>query len=129
MSYLKPSWFTVKVFNKIAMMTGMAGAETLTLTARSGRQQTVPVISVDVDGIRYLVSTRGESQWVRNVRANSSVTLTAKGSATRLTATEIPVADRPPVISAYRAKAGKAVDGYFATLPDPADHPVFKLTT
>jgi hypothetical protein len=66
---------------------------------------------------------------VRNVRANSSVTLTAKGSATRLTATEIPVADRPPVISAYRAKAGKAVDGYFATLPDPADHPVFKLTT
>lgn len=128
MVYLKPPWFTVKVFNRIAMKTGMAGAETLTITSRSGGQQQIPVISIDVGGIRYLVSTRGESAWVKNVRANPAVTLTAKGSAKRFTATELPVPSRPPVLEAYRAKAGKAVDGYFAKLPDAVDHPAFRLT-
>ena len=129
MAYLKPPWFTVKVFNKIAMATGISGTETLTLTARdSGGQQQIPVISVDVDGIRYLVSTRGESQWVKNVRSNPVVTLADRTVAARFTASEVPLVDRPRLLQAYRAKAGKTVDGYFAKLPDPADHPVFRLT-
>lgn len=129
MAYLKPPWFTARVFNKIAMATGISGSERLTLTARSsGRPQEIPVITVDVDGIRYLVSTRGESEWVRNVRANPTVTLATKVGTARFTATEVPVLQRDPVLTAYRAKAGKTVDGYFAKLPDPADHPVFSLT-
>ena len=129
MAYLKPPWFTVKIFNRIAMATGFAGSETLTLTARGGaQQQRIPVISVDVDGIRYLVSTRGESQWVRNLRANPTVTLANRAGAASFSAAEIPLAGRPRILQAYRAKAGKAVDGYFAKLPDPADHPVFRLT-
>lgn len=129
MAYLKPPWFTARVFNKIAMATGISGSERLTLTARSsGRPQEIPVITVDVDGTRYLVSTRGESQWVRNVRANPTVTLATKVGTARFTATEVPVPQRDPVLTAYRAKAGKTVDGYFAKLPDPADHPVFSLT-
>lgn len=129
MAYLKPPWFTARVFNKIAMATGISGSERLTLTARSsGRPQEIPVITVDVDGIRYLVSTRGESEWVRNVRANPTVTLATKVGTARFTATEVPVSQRDPVLTAYRAKAGKTVDGYFAKLPDPADHPVFSLT-
>ncbi len=129
MAYLKPPWFTARVFNKIAMATGISGSERLTLTARSsGRPQEIPVITVDVDGIRYLVSTRGESEWVRNVRANPTVTLATKMGTARFTATEVPVSQRDPVLTAYRAKAGKTVDGYFAKLPDPADHPVFSLT-
>ena len=128
MAYLKPPWFTAKVFNKIAMATGVSGTETLTVTARSsGQEQKIPVITVEVDGTRYLVSTRGESQWVKNVRANPAVSLDAKAGSGRFTAGELPVADRPPVLQAYRVKAGKTVDGYFAKLPDPADHPVFRL--
>lgn len=128
MAYLKPPWFTVKVFNKIAMSSGISGSETLTLTGRaSGREQKIPVITVVVDDTRYLVSTRGESQWVKNLRANPAVSLTTKAGTTRYTAAEVPVAQRPPVLAAYRAKAGKMVDGYFAKLPEPADHPVFSL--
>ena len=128
MAYLKPPWFTAKVFNKIAMATGVSGSETLTVTARtSGQEQKIPVITVDVDDARYLVSTRGESQWVKNVRANPVVILDTKVGAARFTAAEVPVADRPPVLQAYRVKAGKTVDGYFTKLPDPADHPVFRL--
>jgi hypothetical protein len=128
MAYLKPPWFTAKVFNKIAMATGVSGSETLTVTTRtSGQQQMIPVITVYVGDARYVVSTRGESQWVKNVRANPVVTLATKVGAARFTATELLVADRPPVLAAYRGKAGKTVDGYFAKLPDPADHPVFRL--
>ena len=129
MAYLKPPWFTAKVFNKIAMATGVSGTEKLTLTARAtGTQQEIPVITVDVDGTRYLVSTRGESQWVKNVRANPAVSITTKAGETRFTASEVPVAQRDKVLQAYRVKAGKTVEGYFAKLPDPADHPVFSLT-
>ena len=128
MAYLKPPWFVVRVFNEFAMATGISGSETLTLTGRSsGAQQQIPVISVDVDGAKYLVSTRGESQWVKNLRADPVVTLKTRTSVARFSASEIPVEQRPPILAAYRIRAGKQVDGYFAKLPDPADHPVFRL--
>jgi hypothetical protein len=42
-------------------------------------------------------------------------------------ATEVPVADRAPIIAVYRPLAGKVVEQYWRELPDDADHPVFKL--
>jgi hypothetical protein len=75
----------------------------------------------------YVVSTRGESDWVRNVRAARQVELQGKRGAQALRATEIPVEERPPVIAAYRAKAGRTVEAYWKKLPDPVDHPVFRL--
>jgi hypothetical protein len=75
MAYLKPPWFTAKVFNRIAMATGISKTETLTVTKRGSKEpQHIPVVTVSLDGTRYLVSTRGESQWVKNVRANPTVT-------------------------------------------------------
>jgi hypothetical protein len=57
MAYLKPQWFTAKVFNKIAMATGLSGTETLTVTRRGSKEpQKIPVVTVDVDGVKYLVS-------------------------------------------------------------------------
>lgn len=129
MAYLKPPWFTAKIFNRIAMATGVAGSERLTVTRRSsGQTQQIPVLTVVVDGTRYLVSTRGESQWVRNVRATPKVTLTTRGGSTEYRAAEIPVGQRERVLTAYQAKAGKAVEGYFRSLPQATDHPVFALT-
>ncbi|MBV8182832.1 MAG: nitroreductase family deazaflavin-dependent oxidoreductase [Mycobacterium sp.] len=129
MAYLKPPWFTVKVFNRIAMATGISNTETLTVTKRGSRDpQQIPVVTVDVGGTRYLVSTRGESQWVKNVRAHPTVTLTGKSGAVTYVARETPASERQPILTAYQQKAGRAVDGYFRKLPDPADHPVFALT-
>jgi deazaflavin-dependent oxidoreductase (nitroreductase family) len=129
MAYLKPPWFTVKVFNRIAMATGISNTETLTIIKRgSNEPQHIPVVTVNVDGTRYLVSTRGESQWVKNVRANPTVTLTSKSGAATYVAHETPTSEREPILTAYQQKAGRAVDGYFRQLPDPADHPVFALT-
>jgi hypothetical protein len=129
MSYLKPPWFTVRVFNRIVMATGISNTETLTVTKRGGGEpQLIPVVTVDVAGTRYLVSTRGESQWVKNVRANPTVTLTGKSGDATYVGREIPASERQPILTAYQQKAGRAVDGYFRKLPDPADHPVFALT-
>lgn len=125
MAYLKPGWFVRTVFNRIAMATGVGESQTLTVTTRVSKQpQQIPVVVPVVDGVKYLVSTRGESEWVRNVRANPRITL---GSDSYLAA-EVPVGQRAPIIAAYRPLAGKVVEGYWRQLPDDADHPVFALT-
>jgi hypothetical protein len=125
MAYLKPPWFTRVVFNKIAMATGVGHSETLTVTRRvSKRPQEIPVVVPEVDGVKYLVSTRGESEWVRNVRADPNVTV----GKTRYVAAEVPVELRAPILAAYKPKAGKVVEGYWRRLPEDADHPVFALT-
>ena len=125
MAYLKPPWFAAKIFNKIAMATGMSNTETLTVTKRKSKQpQQVPVIPVEVGGTKYVVSTRGESDWVRNLRADPNATI----GSTNYVAREIPEQDRQAILTAYREKAGRAVEGYFRKLPREADHPVFVLT-
>ena len=125
MTYLKPPWFTAKVFNKAAMAFGIGGSATLTVTRRATKQpQQIPVVVPEIEGVKYLVSTRGESEWVRNVRADPRVTL----GDVDFVATEVPVEHRAPIIAAYRPLAGKVVEGYWAKLPDDADHPVFALT-
>ena len=40
---------------------------------KSGRILSLPVDPIAVDGRRYLVCARGESQWVRNARATGEV--------------------------------------------------------
>ncbi|MBU9766716.1 nitroreductase family deazaflavin-dependent oxidoreductase [Mycobacterium sp. TNTM28] len=125
MAYLKPPWFVRNVVNRIAMATGAGRSQTLTVTRRgSGQAQQIPVVVPVIDGVKYLVSTRGESDWVRNVRAQPRVRLGSDD----YVAAEVPVPQRGPVIAAYRPLAGKVVEGYFRDLPDDADHPVFALT-
>jgi deazaflavin-dependent oxidoreductase (nitroreductase family) len=128
MAYLKPPAVTRRLFNPLAMRFGIGGAETLSVTGRrTGEQRAVPVIPVDHDVARYLVSARGETEWVRNLRAAGMGELHRKGKSEPFRATEIPVEERPPIIAAYRRVAGKTVTAYFATLPDAADHPVFRI--
>ncbi|CAA0110114.1 Uncharacterised protein [Mycolicibacterium vanbaalenii] len=125
MAYLKPPWFVATVFNRFAMATGVGNSEPLTVTKRaSGQPQQIPVVVPEVDGVKYLVSTRGESQWVKNVRADPHVMV---GSVKYLAA-EVPVDQRGPILAAYKPRAGRVVEGYWRKLPEDADHPVFALT-
>lgn len=125
--YIKPSWFFVKIFNRIALATGAVRSEPLTVIKRSSKlPQTIPMTPVDVDGVKYLVSVRGETEWVKNVRANPHVKLIKAGT-TDYVATEVPVEARKPILQAYKATASKATARLFRQLPDDADHPVFAL--
>ncbi len=128
MAYLKPGAITRKVFNPLVMKFNPFGTVTIVVRGRkSGTEQSVPVIPVEHEGARYLVSTRGESDWVKNLRAAGAAEIRRKGESQTVSVTELPVEERPPVIAAYRAKAGREVERYFKQLPDPADHPVFRL--
>lgn len=128
MPYMRPPLFVRRVFNPIAMRLGISGTQALTVTRRRSRTpQRVPVIPVDQDGARYLVSPRGQTDWVRNLRATPTCTLGPHGRELPYRATEVPTADRPPIITAYRARAGRAVKSFFDAMPDARDHPVFRI--
>jgi hypothetical protein len=125
MAYLKPPWFTRSVFNKIATTFSFGPFETLIVTKRVSKQpQKIPVTPIEVDGVNYLVSAYGETEWVKNVRANPDVKL----GGTDYRAAETAVDARRPILDAYKAKVGKYVDEQFRQLPEAADHPVFALT-
>jgi deazaflavin-dependent oxidoreductase (nitroreductase family) len=127
--YLRPPSFTRRVFNPLAMRFGIGGSEVLVVVGRrSGAPRRVPVIPVDHAGGRYLVSPRGDTQWARNLRAAGRALLGPHGRTSPVSALEVPVAERAPVIAAYRARAGRAVASFFEQLPDPADHPVFRVS-
>jgi hypothetical protein len=76
-------------------------------------------------GARSLVSTRGESDWVKNLRAAGAASSRAGAAPTASRPTRSRVDWRAPVLRAYRKKAGREVQRDFDRLPDPADHPVF----
>lgn len=126
MAYLKPPAFTRHLANPLAMRLGARGVATLTVVGRStGEPRKVPVIPVEIDGGRYLVSPYGESDWVRNLRAAGKATLSSKGRTEVLAASEVPVAERADIIARYREVAGTTVGPCFVRLPDARDHPVF----
>lgn len=125
MAYRPPAWFVRNVFNRLALRFGIGGAKPLTVRRRrSGTMQQIPVIPIEVDGARYLVSPRGETEWVKNLRAaNGDGELDGQAFAS----TEVSVDERAPILTAYRRVAGRAVEAHFAALPEARDHPVFRL--
>lgn len=128
MAYLRPPLFVRRVFNPLAMRFGIGGSRALTVPGRrTGKLQRVPVIPVECAGARYLVSPRGETDWVRNLRAAGQGELAGREGTQQFRATEVPVEDRPAIIAAYRAVAGRAVKSLFEARPDAADHPVFRI--
>lgn len=60
--------FFAKIFIKrIALATGVVNSQPLTVIKRgSTLPQTIRMTPVDVDGVKYLVSVRGETEWVKN---------------------------------------------------------------
>ena len=128
MAYLEPRAFTRHVVNPLVARLQTGGVATLTVPGRhTGRARAVPVIPVEVEGIRYLVSPYGESDWVRNLRAAGKATLARKGRVETFQAGEVAVQDRAAIIAAYRKACGRTVTPCFTRLPDPSDHPVFRV--
>ena len=124
--YLKPGWLTSRVLNPLLMRIGMI--PTLAVRGRtSGEWRTVPVNVLKLDDQRYLVAPRGDTQWVRNLRATGRGELRWRGRVEPFRATEIPDNEKLRVIEAYLARWGYQVKGYFKALPNPVDHPVFKI--
>jgi deazaflavin-dependent oxidoreductase (nitroreductase family) len=142
--YKRPGWFTRNVFNRtVAMLTKMGfsvlGSRVLEVKGRkSGLPRRTPVNLLTLSGQEYLVSPRGETEWVRNVRADGGrldLLLGSKRHSYR--GQEVADQDKVDVLRAYlkrwKAEVGVFFDGVG---PDSTDevilaaapkHPVFKL--
>jgi deazaflavin-dependent oxidoreductase (nitroreductase family) len=115
-------------------------ASLLTVRGRkSGQPHTVPVLLVEQDGQRWLVAPYGVVQWVRNIRAAGTATLTRGRRSETISVTELSVREAAPILKRYLAVQHAAdVRSFFeATKDSPleefereaARHPVFKITT
>lgn len=129
MSYLKPQPLLVRVLNPLAMKFPAGRVATLIVAGRRSRvPHKVPLVVLDYEGKKYLVSARGEADWVKNLRQAGGGELLEGRNSRTVSAHEVPVEHRAQVIAAYRAKAGRSVAPLFHKLPEPKDHPVFEIS-
>jgi deazaflavin-dependent oxidoreductase (nitroreductase family) len=124
--YLKPPPLVSRVVNPVIATLGLKPA-LATRSRRTGRWRTIPVNVVELDGHRYLVSPRGATFWARNLGERPEAELRRRGRTERFRAVPVEPGARERVIAAYRARWDNEVRRYFEELPDPADHPVFRL--
>jgi hypothetical protein len=97
-----------------------------------------PVNVLTLDGVRYLVSPRGDSQWVRNIRVSREGRLVLGRRSERISGTELPDDEEPALLRAYLKRWKWEVGAFFGGVgPDSSadelgriapDHPVFRIT-
>jgi deazaflavin-dependent oxidoreductase (nitroreductase family) len=126
-AYLEPGFVMKSLIGPLMMRTGRIPV--LTVAGRtSGQPRSVPIGKpLDLEGRRYLLSARGQTHWIRNLRAAGCGTLRSRGVTESFRALEIEGEERDRVIAAYRALLGKRVEPAFVKLPNAADHPTFRL--
>ena len=116
-----------RVFNPIAVALG-TDAVLFVRGRTSGRRLAVPMDPpFEWEGVRYLVSPLGETHWARNVRAAGEVEIRVRGRIERFRAMELTGVEHDRILDAYARTITCGCQAYLQKLPDPADHPVFRL--
>jgi deazaflavin-dependent oxidoreductase (nitroreductase family) len=104
--YHKPSGF-VKAMNSFMgrlASWGLIPGDTALIEVkgrRSGQIRSNAVTWVEHDGQRYLVAPRGNTEWVRNVKAAGGEAILKRRKAERVRLEEVPVEQRAPIIKSY----------------------------
>ncbi len=141
--FKQPGWVTRHVVNNVVgWLTragiSVAGSRVLEVRGRkTGDPHRTPVNLLTVNGTRYLVSPRGHTQWVRNLRAGGRGRLLLGRRSEPFTATEIPDEQKTPLLREYlrrwKFEVGMFFDGVGPDSPDAdfariaTDHPVFRI--
>jgi deazaflavin-dependent oxidoreductase (nitroreductase family) len=80
----------------------IAGSHALRVRGRkTGKPRSVVVNVLSVDGRRYVVSPRGNTQWARNARAAAEVETGPRWRRRTVRIAEIPDADKPELLKRY----------------------------
>ena len=141
--YERPGWFTHHVFNRgVRGLTRLGvsvwGSRELRVVGRrSGAVRATVVNLLDHDGARYLVAPRGETQWVRNLRAAGTGELRVGRRVETFTFDELADADKPELLRTYLRRWKWEVGQFFQGVgPDASDaellaiapgYPVFRI--
>jgi deazaflavin-dependent oxidoreductase (nitroreductase family) len=118
----------------------IAGTRSLRVRGRkTGKVRGVVVNVLSVDDVDYLVSPRGTTQWVRNVRAAGAVDVGPRWDRRRLRTAEVADRAKPELLRRYLDKWYWEVKGHIAGLTHESGDeqlraaapsiPVFALTS
>ena len=101
----------------------IAGTRALRVRGRkTGKSRGVVVNVLRVDGVDYVVSPRGNTQWVRNVRAAGVVDVGPRWRRRRLRITEVADPAKADLLKRYLDRWYWEVKGHIAGLtPDSGD--------
>lgn len=143
--YQRPGWFTKHVFNPIVagltkLGVSLVGSRVLEVRGRkSGEWRQTPVNPLEYQGDRYLVAPRGETQWVRNLRAAGQGTLRVGRRVETFTFRELAHDEKPGILRAYlkrwKFEVGVFFDGVDAKASDEKlreiapGYPIFEIFT
>ena len=123
----------------VLLRAGVKLGTTSLLTVRgrkSGQPHTVLVVLVEQNGQHWLVAPYGAVQWVRNIRAAGTATLTRSRHSEEITVTELPAQEAAPVLKQYLSHVSGGVRIYFDARKDSpieafereaSRHPVFQV--
>src|SRR4051812_10608702 len=141
--FQEPGWFTKNIFNPaVARLSriglSVAGSRVLEVKGRkSGEWRQTPVNPLPFEGDTYLVAPRGNTQWVRNMRASGGGRLVGRRTE-EFTATELPDEEKTALLRAYLKKWKWEVGAFFDGVgPDSSeeelqriapDHPIFRVS-
>jgi deazaflavin-dependent oxidoreductase (nitroreductase family) len=141
--YQKPGWFTKHVFNGIVALAtrlGLSvwGSRVLRVRGRkTGEWRETPVNLLTLDGQRYLVAPRGETQWVRNIRVSGAGELRLGRKVEPIRVVELSDDERPPILRAYLKRWKMEVGVFFEGVSADSSeddvrriapkHPVFRI--
>ena len=118
----------------------LKGSRVLSVRGRkSGEWHSTPVNPLTYQGHRYLVSPRGQTQWVRNMRVAGGGELRLGRHAEPFTATELADEQKPELLREYLRRWKFEVGMFFEGVgPDAPEaklleiapgYPVFRITT
>jgi deazaflavin-dependent oxidoreductase (nitroreductase family) len=141
--YVQPKATTYFFNETVARLTRMGisvyGSRVLAVKGRkTGEWRTTPVNPLSLaDGERYLVAPRGNTQWVRNLRAIGTGELRVGRRTEPFTATEVADDDKPAILRAYlkrwKFEVGVFFDGVDAKAPEEKlreiapGYPIFRI--
>lgn len=123
--YVPSRFFMSRVVNPITLRLG--GPTLVVRGRRTGRPVRTPVPTLEFEGARYLVAGGGETHWVRNLRAAGQGELRRGRTHEAFRAVEVDGDEHDRVVAAYREHMGRRAREFFSALPNPADHPVFRV--
>jgi len=120
--YLRPGRMTNRVLNPamawlVRRGVGLKGAAVLEVRGRtSGEPRTTPVNPLPLDGERYLLAPRGETEWVRNIRVAGRAALVTRRGREEFEVAEVPDGEKTPIIRAYLRAWAWEVGAFFEGL-------------
>jgi len=143
--YERPAWAVQHIANPFMMFLvrfglSLRGSRILAVRGRkSGEWRTVPVNPLTHEDARYLVAPRGETEWVRNIRAAGGGELRLGSKRESIRVSELSNEQKPDVLRAYlklwKMETGQFFEGVSADSPDEEvsriapEHPVFRIDT